>query len=156
MKTRICMCAELKPNSNIHDDRISSVDTADEDALSRLLFNAYLGTIDQEEDTLEQAHQEIKKTFSGEYGPFDPVASKIFVDAGQLTSAVLITRFQNKPFVAFTLTAPASKGKGLARVCLAAAMSELFMQGEHEVRLVVTVANEPAIRLYTSLGFQPE
>jgi ribosomal protein S18 acetylase RimI-like enzyme len=37
-----------------------------------------------------------------------------------------------------------------------AAMYELFNQGERELRLVVTLANTPAVRLYTRLGFRVE
>jgi ribosomal protein S18 acetylase RimI-like enzyme len=35
-------------------------------------------------------------------------------------------------------------------------MNELFAQGERELRLVVTLANTPAVKLYTRLGFEFE
>lgn len=128
----------------------------DETGLGVLLYEAYLGTIDQQEETLDQAHAEIRKTLSGDYGDFLPKCSMVLERQGQLLSAVLITRYQNKPFVAFTVTSPAHKNCGLARSCLNAAMSALAAIGEQEIRLVVTLANEPAYHLYKTLGFAQE
>jgi ribosomal protein S18 acetylase RimI-like enzyme len=131
----------------------------DESGLGVLLYHAYLGTIDQEEETLEQAKAEVRKTISGEYGAFMPRCSMVMPRDGPLVplaSATLITRFQERPFVAFSLTAPDHKNQGLARACLLAAMAELADSGEHELRLVVTLANAPAYHLYKSLGFNEE
>jgi GNAT superfamily N-acetyltransferase len=120
------------------------------------MYRAYLDTVDYEGETPEEADAEIVKTVAGEYGEFWPGCSMVIERAGSLMSATLITRFQNRPFVAFTFTDPAFSGQGLARDCMQAAMSELFAQGESELRLVVTLANTPAVRLYTRLGFQVE
>ena len=49
-----------------------------------------------------------------------------------------------------------ASGQGFARECMQAAMSELLIQGERELRLVVTLANMPAVKLYTGLGFEVE
>ena len=54
------------------------------------------------------------------------------------------------------MTEPNSKRTGLARACMMAAMSRLHAAGEHELHLVVTLANLPAFNLYTSLGFVVE
>jgi ribosomal protein S18 acetylase RimI-like enzyme len=45
---------------------------------------------------------------------------------------------------------------GLGRTCMVSAMQELFAAGEFELRLVVTLANMPAVNLYKSLGFVVE
>ena len=96
------------------------------------------------------------KTFGGEYGAFDAASSKLVVRAGELLHATLITRWQGPPFVAFAMTVPAARRRGLARAGLIAAMQDLRDQGETELRLVVTLANLPARSLYESLGFVVE
>ncbi len=68
-------------------------------------------------------------------------------------AATLVTRVKGEPFVAFSMTAPAWKRRGLARAGLVRAMNRLREAGETQVSLVVTRANEPAVRLYESLGF---
>lgn len=128
----------------------------DENALGELMYRAYLGTVDYEGETPEQAAIEVHKTIQGEYGVFLPDCSKVVERGGRLLGAALITRFQERPFVAFTFTDPEFTGQGLARACMEAAMSVLFAQGERELRLVVTLANAPAVKLYANLGFQRE
>jgi len=125
-------------------------------ALGALMYRAYLDTVDYEGETPEQAAAEVTKTIEGEYGEFVPSCSKVVARAGSLLSATLVTRFQDRPFVAFTFTDPEFGEQGLARSCMRAAMSALFAQGERELRLVVTLANTPAVKLYTSLGFEFE
>jgi len=126
---------------------------ADEPHVGALMYRAYVDTVDYAGETLEQAAAEVRKTISGEYGEFVPTCSKVVVRAGILVSATMVTRFQDRPFVAFTFTDPAVTRQGLARECMQAAMAQLYAQGERELRLVVTLANTPAIRLYARLGF---
>jgi hypothetical protein len=59
------------------------------------------------------------------------------------------TRFRERPFVAFAFTDPTACSQGLARACMQAVMSELAARGESELGLVVTLANLPAVHLYT-------
>jgi ribosomal protein S18 acetylase RimI-like enzyme len=156
MSKRAFMRVELgAPVPNDSPD-VRTFEPDDVHALGGLMYRAYLDTVDYEGETLEQAAAEVRNTIQGEYGGFVPTCSKVVVRAGSLLSATLITRFQDKPFVAFTFTDPGFSGQGLARECMQAAMSELFKQGERELRLVVTLANAPAVKLYTRLGFQVE
>jgi len=129
---------------------------SDEPALGCLMYLAYLDTVDFEGETADQAAEEVCKTIRGSYGSFMPDCSKVLERAGALLSATLITRFEERAFVAFTFTDPAFAGQGLARACMLAAMSELSTKGERELRLVVTLANAPAVKLYANLGFQFE
>jgi RimJ/RimL family protein N-acetyltransferase len=120
------------------------------------MHRAYLNTIDYEGESLEQSAAEIAKTVQGVYEALMPHVSHVAVREGALVSATLITRFEGRPFVAFAFTEPTLSGRGLARACLQAAMAALFRQGERELRLVVTLANTPAVALYTRLGFERE
>ncbi len=124
--------------------------------LGRLMYRAYVGTIDYQGETLEDSIAEVRKTYAGEYGPFDAEHSCVAERAGQLVSATLVTHWQSRPFVAFTMTDPAFARQGLGRATLQRAMWLLHADGESELRLVVTVANEAARRLYESLAFAPE
>lgn len=129
---------------------------ADVPALGDLMYRAYLDTVDYEGETQEDAVAEVRKTVQGEYGEFVPSCSTVVERSGSLLSATLITRFQGRPFVAFTITDPGFWFQGLARECMQQAMSELFARGERELRLAVTLANAPAVKLYCNLGFQVE
>ena len=126
---------------------------ADAGALARLMLAAYAGSVDDEGEDEAAALIEVHKTFGGDYGAFDAASSKLVVRADELLHAALITRWQGVPFVAFAMTAPGARRRGLARVGLVAAMQDLRDQGETELRLVVTLANLPARSLYESLGF---
>ena len=156
MVKRVIMRADLHGSPRSTEPRVRPFSYGDREQLGSLLFDAYLGTIDQEEDTLEQAHAEIRKTIDGEYGTFLPGSSMVVERLGLLQSAALLTRFHNRPFLAFSITRPDSKNLGLARACINSAMAELLATGEHELHLVVTLANAPAFHLYKSLGFEVE
>ncbi len=125
----------------------------DATALAQLMFSAYEGTIDQEEETLEDSLVEVHKTFAGDYGDFMARSSRVIHVSETLASAALLTRWPDRPFVAFSLTLPKFQRHGLARACLLGAMEHLCISGESELRLVVTLANAPARSLYENLGF---
>ena len=129
---------------------------ADMQPLASLMYRAYRGTIDYEGESEADALVEVQKTFAGNYGTFVPSCSVVAERGGRLVSACLVTRWEDRPFVAFSMTDADFKRNGLARACMAAAMSRLHGAGEHEVRLVVTLANSPALNLYRSLGFEAE
>jgi GNAT superfamily N-acetyltransferase len=156
MSKRSFMRAALAPLKPTEGLEVRSFEAGDTQALGALMYRAYLDTVDYEGETPEQAAAEVAKTIKGEYGTFLPSCSKVFARSRSLLSATLVTRFQDRPFVAFTFTEPESAGQGLARACMQSAMNELFAQGERELRLVVTLANTPAVKLYTRLGFEFE
>ena len=150
------MRAALKaPGAGAQPD-VRAFEHADIPALGPLMYRAYLDTIDYDGESLEQSAAEIVKTVEGAYGPFVPSCSSVALRGGHLASATLITRFEGRPFVAFTFTDPAFSGLGLARSCMREAMAELYRQSERELRLVVTLANAPAVALYKRLGFEIE
>jgi ribosomal protein S18 acetylase RimI-like enzyme len=121
--------------------------------LARLMCAAYRGTVDDEGENEEVALVEVRKTFAGEYGAFVPHCSKVVAPGQELLHATLVTKWEGRPFIAFSMTEPNAKRSGLARACLVNAMQDLRIQGESELRLVVTLANLPALSLYQSLGF---
>jgi GNAT superfamily N-acetyltransferase len=154
--SRCTMRVALRPLEDAPVHGLRAPAEADVPALGRLLYCAYLGTVDFEEETIEQATEEVRKTFRGDYGPFDPGCSTVCERAGDMLCATLVTHWQARPFVAFTMTDASAKRQGLARACMIRSMNRLLAAGEHELRLVVTLANAPARSLYDSLGFAIE
>lgn len=128
-------------------------DSADIPGLGVLMHAAYQGTIDDEGESPAQAEAELRKTWAGAYGRFRREASRVVERDGRPVAAALLTQFQDQPFVAFSFTHPEAQGRGLARAALTGAMQALLAAGEAELRLVVTLSNTPARRLYESLGF---
>jgi ribosomal protein S18 acetylase RimI-like enzyme len=129
---------------------------ADVQRLASLMYSANRGTVDDEGESEADALVEVQKTFAGAYGSFVPSCAAVVERNGRLLSATLVTRWQDRPFVAFSMTEPSSKRTGLARACMMTAMSRLHAAGERELSLVVTLANLPAFNLYSSLGFVME
>ena len=125
----------------------------DQDQLAALMLAAYRGSVDEEEETMEQAAIELRKTFTGAYGPFLPQCSRVIERNGQIVAATLVTGWQDRPFVAFAMTAPEFKRQGIARASMLNTMQDVLKCGESLLSLVVTVQNEPAFNLYQSLGF---
>lgn len=121
--------------------------------LAQLLLDAYRGTIDQEQETIDQALAGVQRTFGGEYGPFMRAESRVVEREGKLVSATLLTRWQDRPFIAYAVTHPHWQRQGLARSSMLSAMHALHVSGNELLSLVVTLKNEPALNLYESLGF---
>ena len=133
-------------------------ETDDAEGLARLMLDAYRGTIDDGGETLDEAKGEVAKLLAGQYGQLDRGASSLFSADGTFVAATIITRDATKiatgeAFLAFSMTAPNWKRRGLARVGLVRAISVLSQRGEPRLHLLVTQGNEPAARLYRDLGF---
>lgn len=101
--------------------------------------------------------------------PFDEVARRLAADAdgcvfggfvdGWLVGLAGVRRehgrkLAHKAFIWGVYVAPAARGTGLARALLQAALARAAaMPGLRQVNLGVHASNEPARRLYESLGF---
>jgi ribosomal protein S18 acetylase RimI-like enzyme len=125
----------------------------DRAALARLMRDAYRDSVDDEGEGEGEALVEIDRVLAGAYGAFVPQASSVVEREGRLHTATLVTRWEARPFVALSMTDPGARRCGLARAGLVNAMRRLHATGETELRLVVTLANVAAVRLYRSLGF---
>lgn len=134
----------------------------DAEQLARLMLDSYRGTVDDGGETLDDARREVTKLIAGDFGSVDWEASLVVELDGELISATIVTRDRVAPpplsageaFVAFSMTAPDWKRRGLARSCLLRVIELLQARGEPRLHLVVTRTNAPAVRLYRSLGFE--
>jgi ribosomal protein S18 acetylase RimI-like enzyme len=125
----------------------------DRPVLAALMLAAYRGTADDEGEGPDEADAEIARLFGGAYGRFDPASSEVVIRDGLIVGATLITEYEGRALVAFSMTAPQWKRRGLARAGLLRAMDRLRGAGRPELWLAVTDANTAARRLYESLGF---
>jgi len=143
-----------RPVDRTHPGR--SVRETDRQDLAILLYAAYRGTIDDEGETFADALAEIDKLFAGGYGEFLPDCSFVIEQGEFLASASLVTWWDphDAPLVAFTMTRPEARGRGMARTLLGESMNVLLQRGYERLTLIVTDGNAPAQRLYRSLGFQ--
>jgi GNAT superfamily N-acetyltransferase len=126
----------------------------DIDALAKLMDESYRGTIDHEGETLEQCAEEMCGTLSGKYGPYISEASFLAEINGVPASACLITRWQERPLIAFTMTSPNFQRKGLNRALIEKSVDALAKMGETVLYLVVTDGNTAAKNLYRKMGFK--
>lgn len=125
----------------------------DAEPLARLMLEAYRGTVDDGGETLDDARAEVAKTLDGGYGRFDFGASEVIEREGEIVAGTIVTHYQGLPMIAFSLTVPAWRRRGLARGGLLRAMARLADAGYERVQLAVTCGNTAAERLYESLGF---
>jgi ribosomal protein S18 acetylase RimI-like enzyme len=153
---RIPMEFRLRRETIRLDAPCRPVRATDRQDLAILLYAAYHGTIDDEGETFADALAEIDKLFAGGYGEFLANCSFVTEEGEFLASACLITWWppHDAPLVAFTMTRPAARKRGLARNLLQASMNALLDAGYERLTLIVTDGNAPARRLYASLGFR--
>lgn len=143
----------LTPQPEVSDPNWRIPSESDQSALASLMLDSYRGTVDDSGETLADAQAEIQRLWSGDYGEFLPAASRVYGVQGRVVSAALVTRYEGSPLLAFSMTAPDWKRRGLARQGICQAINALLADGELTLRLVVTEGNTAALRLYHSLGF---
>lgn len=123
--------------------------------LAELLLASFTGSIDDEDNTFEDAISEIDKVFSGRYGLFKRSSSLAIVDVknNQIQAATLLTHSEiyNAPLLVFVFTAPSLRGRGFAR-CLISKSAGLCTANKC-ISLPLTEGNEAAMSLYRKLGF---
>ena len=118
--------------------------------LASLMMDAYVGTIDYEGETEDQAVEEVDGYFRGE-AYLD--VSRLAVSAQSIQSAVLVSRLAGVPIVGYAMTRAAAKGRGLASALLDASMSALWNAGHAEVRAFITEGNAASERIFLRAGF---
>ncbi len=137
---------------------VTSITNSDVRQLATLMLESYRGTADDDGETLQDALQEIEDTFGGKYGVLLRRASFVARESpdSDIVSATIVTRFEELPLLAFSMTHSSYKRQGFARMLLQRCVNALLDENYTILRLVVTNANQPAVQLYRSMGFVEE
>jgi ribosomal protein S18 acetylase RimI-like enzyme len=122
--------------------------------LGRLMYDAYAGTIDDEGETLAQATEEVRGTLAGKYGQLLAACSFLIEEDGKALAATLVTQWEGLPLLAFVMTSPEAKNRGLGSYLVRRSIDALLADGQTELYLFVTVGNAPAQHIYEKLGFE--
>ncbi|HWD82343.1 MAG TPA: GNAT family N-acetyltransferase [Kribbella sp.] len=123
----------------------------DTHALAQLYYESYDPGVASA--TPEEALEDIRLTFTGEYGVLAPTLSQLAWADDQLVGALLVVErapwpdTPDCPFVIELFTARSNRRQGIARMLLSTCSA-------HTIALRVDPANEPAMQLYRSFGFQ--
>jgi GNAT superfamily N-acetyltransferase len=129
----------------------------DIEALGRLYHSAYEPGIASE--TVEEAIDDVQATFDGGYGRLWTAASGVVVHSGEPVAALLVVHrtpwpdVPDCPFVVELFTARGHRRLGLARALVAGCLALVATTDRPLLALRVDEGNEPARRLYGSLGF---
>jgi GNAT superfamily N-acetyltransferase len=127
----------------------------DVEALAALMLDAYRGTVDADgSETMEDARTEVRGYFDANSGAPMLEHSYVVPDGGRLVSAVLVSRFEEMPLLAYAMTAPSHKGRGLASALTHCALESLRAAGDTQMHLWVTAGNADAEHLYERFGFR--
>lgn len=121
----------------------------DLDGLATLMLDAYVGTIDYEDENLDDAIDEVRSYLEG--APLLDHSYVVYVD-DRIASAVLVSLVEGTPFVGYVMTLPVYKNQGLARAVTKTSMSSLATAGYAKLVLYITEGNEPSEALFRSVG----
>lgn len=131
------------------EDSFGNVSLDDLEPLAHLMLEAYRGTIDYEDEDLDDARAEVQSFFDQE-----PLLehSRVAVVDGTVVSAVLVSVFEGSPFISYVMTLPEHKQHGWARRVVSAALDGLAREGHQGVAFYITDGNLASEELFRSLG----
>lgn len=130
--------------------RIRTLTPADLASLARLMLDAYIGTIDYEDEDLDDAMEEVRSFLDDDASLLD--RSYLAEDDGEIVSAVLVSMSAGRPFIGYVMTLPSHKKQGLARLLITHLLKRLSDDGHETVVLYITEGNTPSERLFRSVG----
>jgi len=141
------------PPSAVEDASVRQPLPTDADALAELMFDAYLGTIDYEGETLEDARQEVAGYFAR--APMLECSWLRLVDDVPVSvSLVSLWDERGCAIVSYVMTAGARKGEGFASELLGRSLASLADAGHGEVRAAITEGNVPSEAIFARAGFR--
>lgn len=129
---------------------VRSITTGDIDGLARLMLNAYVGTIDYEDEDLADATEEVRSFFESGHPLLG--GSYLVEREGTFVSAALTSMSESMPCIGYVMTLPEYKNRGLARLVTTASMESLADDGHSKVVLYITDGNRPSEALFRSVG----
>jgi predicted GNAT family acetyltransferase len=153
-KSRIGMVCRIDQPQNISGHDIRRITQDDKERIAAAMLDAYMGTVDQQEDTFEEALKEVENIFNNMYGPLISEASFMIEKENEVASIILISFFEESPLIVEVFTGKKHYKQGMASALIKASMNELLALGYDRLTLYVKEENADAIKLYTKLGFR--
>lgn len=159
-KRRIEMAAELKNTEEkaMPDGNFATVSVTEqsEEMLSKLDWDSYAGTADEGmfADSAEDNRKMIRALLSGEYGPVITNASRCVVTEGRPVAMIAVSDIGDSAFLADIAVLPEYRNKGLGKYLIMNSMHEAAVARKKSMTLWVSEDNEPALTLYSTLGFR--
>lgn len=146
--------------------QIDPVTTAGVDDLARLSLDCYIDTPDWDLDPALQTFEGCRdfisellsgqEIFGGRQGKFLGDLSFVLRHGKELAGAAYTLFSEDTAFIIDFAVAPPVRGRGIGRAFMSYALQRYREAGYQKALLLVTATNEPAVRLYKSLGFQVE
>jgi GNAT superfamily N-acetyltransferase len=113
-----------------------------------------MDTPDYENETYEDALNEIKKVLNGGYGPFIYEASFLIEAEGEIASVILVNLFENEPLITYLFTRKKFLNQGMASSLIERSKHELIKSEYKKINLFVNKDNNSAINNYLKAGFK--
>ena len=155
-KTRIRMTCKLEAQLFSTPYQLKPITQQDITKVAATMLEAYQGTVDQQEETLQQAILEVEKIINDGYGPFIAEASYWIEMNDEASAVICINLWNEKPLITEIYTGKKFLHQGMASTLIRASMVTLNHMGYDELALNVTVENSNALQLYEKLGFVQE
>ncbi|HSO57307.1 MAG TPA: GNAT family N-acetyltransferase [Paenisporosarcina sp.] len=136
--------------------QVNSITQKDITKIAAAMFEAYEGTVDQQEETVEEAILEVGKIINDGYGPFIAEASYWIEVNDEAAAVICINLWDEKPLITEIYTGKKFLHQGMASTLISKSMDTLNHMGYDEIILNVTAENSNALHLYEKLGFKQE
>ena len=126
------------------------------DKLADLMLDAYRGTRDYDNETLEDARQEVPNFINGNIGIPLLEYSKICLHERAVISACLLSIWDEiqLPLVSYVMTGAAWKGRSLAGVLLNESLFCIITHGYSIIHAFITQGNTLSEMLFSRAQFQ--
>ncbi len=153
-KRRVTMQRALVHAPAVGADVVRPLADADADPVGELMHAAYIGTVDDEGEGVEQWRAHTRDVMAGQYGQFLSCCSFVTPTRAPFHSGVLV--IENAPqsaLIAQVVTRHAQTNRGHARRLLARSLAALGARDYRQCFLEVTTSNANALHLYRKLDF---
>ena len=130
--------------------------TADKQILAELMLDSYRGTIDYDDETIEDSLNEVVSYYARLSDPLWLESSWLGLIDDELTCACLVDFWKERrvPLISYIMTASRWKGRRLATTAALRTLQSLANKNLAEVRAVITEGNLPSEKVFTRLGFE--
>lgn len=152
-KSRINMSCKLEAQLVSSNSQLKEITQHDVTKVAATMLEAYEGTIDQQEETLEEAILEVEKIIKNGYGAFISEASFWIEMNDEAAAVICINLWNGTPLITEIYTGKKYLHQGMANLLIRTSMNTLYQMGYDVIELNVTVANVKAIDLYEKIGF---